>query len=221
MALVCAGAALVLLMAACTPAVPLPPGTPTEARYQGVTYGQITPGPHIELGDLSTTIEVPPFPYSLPLPPPVATSLDGLYSKRIPYDGTPTPCKRCAGYRLEGGIWTLYLDKGVFKMFQRESEFQAVGSFAVSGNNITFFNDPYCEEDLSMVGKYTWELDARGQLRLTAVGDACSIGLRAKNLTSVPWVKTPLTEQERTAACQPPNKEAGITDHWAKPPFCN
>ena len=201
---------IALLLAACS----------TAPRYRAPTYAEITPGPHKQVTDLSTTIEVPPFPYSTPLPPPVPSSLDGLYSKRLPLESTPTPCKRCAGYRLEGGLWTLYLDKGIYKVFQQDTDFEAVGSFVVSGNQITFFNDPFCEEDLRMVGTYTWEWDARDDLRLSAVADPCSIGLRAKNLTATAWVKTPLLPQERANSCQPPNREAGVTDHWKKPPYC-
>ena len=201
---------LVLALSACTPAV----------VYRVPTYAEITPGPHKVVGDLSTTIEVPPSPYSTPLPPAVPTSLDGLYSKRIPSEGTPVPCTRCAGYRLEGGLWTLYLNQGVFKVFQQDTDFEAVGSYTVSGNQLTLFNDPYCEEDLKMVGTYTWAWDARNELRLTAIQDSCSIGLRAKNMTSDPWVKTPVDPQERTGTCQPPNREAGVSDHWDKPPYC-
>ena len=201
---------MILFLAACSPA----------SHYRAPTYAEITPGPHKEVPDLSTVIEVPPFPYSTPLPPAVPSSVDGLYSKLAPLEGTPTPCKRCAGYRLEGGLWTLYLDKGVYKVFQQDTDFEAVGSFVVSGNQITFFNDPFCEEDLRMAGIYTWEWDARNELRLSAVSDPCSIGLRARNLSTTPWVKTPLSQQERAAACQPPNREAGITDHWKKPPYC-
>ena len=208
--LTCLILGLVLLLAACAPVT----------HYRAPTYAEITPGPHKVVPDLSTVIEVPPFPYSTPLPPLVPSALDGLYSKLIPLESTPVPCKRCAGYRLEGGLWTLYLDKGVFKVFQQDTAFEAVGSFVVAGNQITFFNDPFCEEDLRMVGTYTWEWNARDELRLTAVADPCSIGLRAKNLTSAAWVKTPLLPQDRADSCQPPNHEAGVTDHWKKPPYC-
>jgi hypothetical protein len=202
---------IVVLLTACSPAV----------VYRAPTYAEITPGPRKDVPDLSTTIDIPPFAYSTPLPPQVPSILDGLYSKMIPLEGTPTPCKRCAGYRSEGGLWTLYLDKGVFKVFQQDTDFEAVGSFVVSGNRITFFNDPYCEENLQMVGTYTWELDARNQLRLKVIDDPCTIGLRAQNLTADAWVKTPIDPKDRTEACQPPNREAGVTDHWKKPPYCN
>ncbi|MGE5141354.1 MAG: hypothetical protein ACM3JD_17945, partial [Rudaea sp.] len=188
-------------------------------KYRAPTYAEITPGPKKFLPDLSTTIEVPPFPYSQPLPPQERTEVDGLYVRYVPLDGTPTPCKRCAGYRLEGGLWSLYLDRGVFKVFQRESEFEAVGSYTVSGNRLTLYNDPYCEEDLRMVGTYTWTGDGNS-LTLQSVDDACSIGLRAKNLALSTWTRAPADAGERAASCQPPNREAAVSDHWKKPIYC-
>lgn len=185
--------------------------TPT-VFYHDITYAQITPGPHEYLGDLSTVIEVPPFAYSGALPSPVASLLDGLYYKLVKFEGTPTPCKRCAGYKMEGGMWSLYLNKGVFKVFQQNSNFEAVGSFAVANERITFFNDPYCEEDMKMVGTYSWQ-KVGDTLMLQVIDDRCSIGLRAKNLTSAGWnPKNP---------CQPPTREAAVSDHWYRPPECN
>ncbi len=227
---------LLLLLAACAPATPAAPpivvpttsqapanapaadATPT-VHYRAPTYAEITPGPHKYVGDLSTTIEVPPFAYSGQMPPAEPTVLDGLYAKAVPLEGTPTPCKRCAGYRIEGGVWTIYFDKGTYKVFQQDTDFEAVGSFMVSGDQLTLFNDPYCEEDLSMVGTYTFAKDA-DSLTVKAVHDPCSIGLRAKNLTSATWTQAPVDPQARAAACQPPNREAAVTDHWKRPPYC-
>ncbi len=215
--LIVAVGVIVLVASACAPVTNVTP-MPT---YRAPTYAEITPGPRKIVPDLSTTIDTPPFAYSTPLPPPVPSSLDGLYSKMVPLEGTPVPCKRCAAYRLEGGVWSLYLDKGVFKVFHQDTDFEAVGSFVVSGDRITFFNDPYCEEDLKMVGTYTWVIDANGALHLQVVGnDPCSIGQRMRNLTSDAWTKTPIDHQARAAACQPPNREAGVSDHWKKPPYC-
>ncbi len=211
---------LLILTAACAPAPQAAVLATPTVHYRAPTYGEITPGPHKYVPDLSTTIEVPPFPYGAPLPPAVPSVLDGLYSRRVPFEGTPVPCKRCAGYRLEGGLWSLYLDKGVFKVFQQDTDFEAVGSYTVTGDAVSFFNDPYCEEDLGMTGHYNWAWDARSALRLQVVDDPCSIGLRAKNLTFAPWVKTPLLQSERDLTCQPPTREAAITDHWNKPPYC-
>ncbi len=211
-----------LASSACTPATPIAsPATVAAAAsspspvatYRAPTYAEITPGPPKSVGDLSTTIDVPPFAYSQPLPPPEPSVLDGLYTRTIPFEGTPTPCKRCAGYRLEGGVWSLYLDKGVFKVFQQDTDFEAIGSFVVSGDRVTFFNDPYCEEDLTMVGTYTWHTDG-DVLTLQVVNDACSIGLRSKNLTATAWTK-------KVDPCQPPNWEAVVTHHWKKPPGCD
>lgn len=204
------------LQSSATPIVTLTPGT----LYRAPTYAEITPGAHKQVSDLSTTIEVPPFPHSRPLPPPIASTLDGLYSKMIPLIATPTPCKRCAGYRLEGGVWTLYFDKGIFKVFHQDTGFESVGSFTVSGNRLSLFNDPYCEEDLTMVGDYAWEFDARGSLQLRVIDDLCSYRLRSKNLTDARWVKTPIDPKQRADSCQPPNREAAISDHWFKPPYC-
>ncbi len=201
---------LIGAVSACAPNATAPSPSVT---YRATAFAEITPVPHTYVGDLSRTIEVPPFPYSRPLPPEVPTVLDGLYTRTIPFDGTPTPCKRCAGYRTEGGEWTLYFNKGIFKVFHPITDFEAVGSFAVSGNRLTVFNDPYCEEDLSMVGEYVWQKDG-DTLRLESIDDSCSIGLRAKNLTASAWTK-------KDDPCQPPNREAAVTDHWNKPPECD
>lgn len=186
---------------------------PPIPTYRDVTYAQITPGLHKYVGDLSTVIDMPPFPYSQPLPPALPSVIDGLYTRTIPFEGTPVPCKRCAGYRLEGGAWSLYLNNGVFKVFQQDTDFEAVGSFAVSNNHVSFFNDPYCEEDLTMVGNYSWQKNG-DTLILQVIDDPCSIRLRAKNLTATAWVK-------KNDPCQPPNKEAAVSDHWKKPPECD
>jgi hypothetical protein len=81
-----------------------------------------------------------------------------------------------------------------------------VGSFVISGNRLTLFNDPACSD---VTGIYTWSLD-NGQLVLSAVEDPCAIKLRAVNLTTQAWL-----------SCQPPNTEAAVTDHWPKPPGCD
>ncbi len=227
---------LAALLAACAPAAagtaqvvattatetpshaPAADASPT-VHYRAPTYAEITPGPKKYVGDLSTTIEVPPFAYSGQMPPTEPTVLDGLFARVIPLEGTPTPCKRCAGYRIEGGVWTIFFDKGIYKVFQQDTDFESVGSFAVSGNQLTLFNDPYCEEDLSMVGTYTWAIES-DKLTLKAINDPCSIGLRAKNLTATSWTRAPVDPQERIQACQPPNREAAATDHWSKPPHC-
>ena len=209
---------ILLLGTRCALVSPTVPVTPVVTD-RAVNYGMITPGPHKVVGDLSTVIEVPPFPYGAPLPPPLTTSIDGFYSRELPLDGTPTPCKRCAGYRLEGGEWTLYFDKGVYKVFHQLTDFESVGSYTVVGDRLTLFNDPYCEEDLAMKGTYTWAIEGK-TLTLKVVDDPCSIRLRAKNLASTSWVKKVDAPINVKDPCQPPNREAAVTDHWNKPPEC-
>jgi hypothetical protein len=48
-----------------------------------------------------------------------------------------------------------------------------------------------------------------GSLILEVVDDTCAIYLRSMNMTNLPW-----------QTCRPPNIEAGISDHWLKPPGC-
>ena len=97
-------------------------------------------------------------------------------------------------------------------MFQQDTDFESVLSYSVSGNQLTLFNDPYCEEDTTMAGTYTW-LRNGDTLSLQVVRDPCSIGLRAKNLAATVWTK-------KVAACQPPNREAAVSGHWKEPPEC-
>jgi hypothetical protein len=147
-----------------------------------------------------------PYPYSTPLPPPTPTILDGTYSKFELKEATPVPCKRCPDYAPEGGIWKLSLDKGIFRIFYAVTGWRSIGSFTIAGNQLVLFNDPNCPE---VVGTYTWKLE-RENLTLKVIKDECAIGLRAMNLTNLPWL-----------SCHPPSTEAAITDHWPKPRGCD
>jgi hypothetical protein len=139
-----------------------------------------------------------PFPHTAPLPPRSATVLDGLYTKFDPKMTPPVPCRRCPDYVPEGGIWKLNLDKGVFRIFHEFTGWRSIGSFTVDGNRIRLFNDPTCMEP---TGIYTWALK-EGYLCLRVIEDKCAIGMRAKNLTQIPW-----------KSCRPPTKEAGTSAH--------
>lgn len=146
-----------------------------------------------------------PYPYTTPLPAPTTTNIDGAYAKFEPREEEPVHCRRCPDYAPERGIWKLYLDKGIFRVFYEFTQWRGIGSYTVSGDRIVFFNDPSCTED---VGTYTWKL-AGGRLTLKVIQDSCAIDLRAKNFTSVPWL-----------SCRPPNVEAAISGHWQEPPGC-
>jgi hypothetical protein len=147
-----------------------------------------------------------PYPYHTPLPPPTQTPLDGTYTKFELKEGTPVPCKRCPDYAPEGGIWKLNFDRGIFRVFHEVTGWRSLGSYSILGDQLVLVNDPYCPD---VVGTYTWQLQA-GELILKEVEDECAIRLRAMNLTQLPW-----------RSCRPPSGEAGVTDHWPKPPGCD
>jgi hypothetical protein len=127
-----------------------------------------------------------PYPYTTPLPPANATTLDGTYSKLDPREGTRPFCVRCMPYPAEGGIWKLHLDKGIFRILSTRSlnGWNSMGSFAISGNRITLFNDPHC---LETVGTYSWSLEGE-QLVLQPIQDDCADGWRAITFTNYPWM---------------------------------
>jgi hypothetical protein len=147
-----------------------------------------------------------PFPFRMDLPPSVATPIDGTYTKFEPKETPPVPCRRCPDYAPEGGLWKINFNKGVFRIFHPNTGWKDIGSYRVSGNRLTLANDPVCHE---MFGMYQWKLED-GKLFLIAVEDKCAIGLRAMNLTKLPWL-----------SCQPASIEAAVTDHWPKPAGCD
>jgi hypothetical protein len=107
---------------------------------------------------------------------------------------------------LEGGVWKLQLDKGIFRIYHVITGWRSLGSYAVSEDRLSLFNDPFCHLD---TGIYTWRLE-EGALILSEVDDPCAQGLRAANLIDKAWL-----------SCRPPNVEAAITDHWQKPQGCD
>jgi len=189
-------ALLVLLVAvACSPATgDGPPNTPQ------VSTAAPTPG-----DGWSVLLSRTPYPYRMPLPPPTPTGLDGTYAKFELKETEPVHCLRCPDYAPEGGVWKLSLDRGVFRIYHAVTGWRSLGSFTVADDRLVLANDPNCPDD---IGTYTWQRQ-EGQLILSEVDDPCAIRLRAMNLTNLPWL-----------SCQPPNAEAGITDHWLKPRGC-
>lgn len=163
-----------------------PTGTPTDAWFG--------------------LLEHTPVPWTTPLPPLEPTILDATYVKINPRLATPFPCKRCPDYALEGGLWKLSLNKGIFRIYYTVNGWRSLGSYTISEDRIYFFNDPYCHKD---TGVYNWKLED-GVLTLTEIDDPCSQGLRAANFVDQTWL-----------SCTPPNVEAMITDHWQKPTGCD
>jgi hypothetical protein len=147
-----------------------------------------------------------PYPHRMPLPPAESTPIDGTYAKRESKDEPRVPCRRCPDYAVEGGTWKLHLDKGVFRIFHEATGWKSIGSFVISGEEFSIANDPVCHE---VVGRYTWNLE-NGRLVFRVIEDPCAIELRAKNLTSLPWL-----------SCQAPDREPAMTGHWLKPARCD
>lgn len=162
----------------------------------------------------SAALQKTPHPYLLPLPAPKRAVLDGTFAKVELKEAPPVHCLRCPDYAPEGGIWKLHLDRGSFRILHEVTGWQSIGSFVVTRDRWTsgapdqllLFNDPACPD---AIGLYTFRME-EGTLILEVIDDTCAIYLRAMNLTNLPWL-----------SCRPPNMEAGITDHWLKPPGCD
>lgn len=165
--------------------------------------GTATPGP-------TATPVLQPYPYTTPLPPPTPTILDGLYLRTITDPSTPTPCRRCAPFRVEGGTWVLNLEAGVYRLGNQATNWRTVGSFTVLGDELKLFNDPNCH---LAVGTYQW-LKQGSSFSLKVVEDDCGFGLRAKNLTTGSWDISADPSSAQTDPCQPASMEAAISGHW-------
>ncbi|MBI5651982.1 MAG: hypothetical protein HZC40_16320 [Chloroflexi bacterium] len=146
-----------------------------------------------------------PYPYTTPLPAPARSALDGTYTKTQPGEIATVHCRRCPDYAREPGIWKLNFRDGTYRVYHPLTNFASIGSFTILENHLTLFNDPTCADD---VGEYAWRIENR-ELILIVIHDECAIELRGKNLSAVAW-----------QSCQPPNIEAGISDHWQKPEGC-
>jgi len=150
-------------------------------------------------------LKATPFAYSTPLPDPVQSSLDGIYSKIDQSWPQWWKCYRCADYRLAGGIWRMQFDKGVMRIFYEVTGWRTIASFTTSNDHLYIFNDPYCPED---VGEYKWNVED-GQLDLEVIDDSCSFDLRAKNLSHQSW-----------SSCAFSDQKAGTSTSDQKPPGC-
>lgn len=189
-------AGLGVLMAGCSEGQPRP-SAPATATAHTV---QATPTDRWQ-----ALLETTPFPYTLPLPRPAPTAIDGVYVKQEPLVAEHIPCRRCPDWLNEGGLWKLGFDRGVYRVLHGDLGRRSTGSYVVSGDRWILFNDPSCIGD---IGVYAWQL-GRGVLTIGAIDDVCAIGLRRENLTHLPWL-----------GCQPPGVEAAVTDHWQRPEGC-
>jgi hypothetical protein len=185
---------VLLIFASCAS----PPGEPRQQPEEPMMEGE----PQDVWSELR---KQPPYPYHVSLITGSTTPLDGEFVKVDPRPGERAGCRRCPPYPPEGGVWRLALDQGAFYVMHPRTEWKTLGSFSLSGDQITFSNDPHCPQD---VGLYNWRVEA-GQLILEMVEDECGWELRAKILAAQPWL-----------ACQPTSEEAAVTVHWSKPEPC-
>src|SRR5215211_6980635 len=163
----------------------------------------VTESPTLEATAIPTTLwnvllQATPFAYHTPLPEPVKSKLDGLYSK---IDSSPPQywrCYRCADYRAVGGIWRLKFEQSVMRIYYEVTSWRTIASFITSDDRLHIFNDPYCPEE---VGEYKWQI-VDGQLILEAVKDHCAFDLRAKNLSLQPWVACTASTEKKTPGCE-------------------
>ena len=147
-----------------------------------------------------------PYPYATSLPTDQSTAVDGLYVKFETKEAPPIPCRRCPDYKPEGGWWKMSLRRGVFRIFHPDSGWKSLGTFVVNGNRIVLSNDPVCP---AVSGVYRWEFTTE-TIRFFAVEDKCSAGLRAKNISHMPWL-----------SCPAPSRENAVSDGRLGPGGCS
>jgi hypothetical protein len=94
----------------------------------------------------------------------------------------------------------------MYHIFHESTGWYSLGSFTLSGDQLSLFNDPTC---INAAGLYRWEL-AGGELKLTVIADTCQVDRRGRSFANLAW-----------ASCRPPSNEAAITDHWPHPAGCD
>ncbi|MEW5723481.1 MAG: hypothetical protein AB1896_10265 [Thermodesulfobacteriota bacterium] len=153
----------------------------------------------------SALLQRQPYLYRTLPAPPGPSELDGNYFKSDPSQEAHVHCRRCPDWAVEGGVWKLHLDQGIFRVFHPSTGWRSLGSFVVAGDRVILLNDPVCHE---LTGTYTWSRQGN-ELVFTLVADDCASGLRAENLTKQPW-----------QACRPGPKPAGTATAGPEPAPC-
>jgi hypothetical protein len=170
-----------------------------------VTAPPATAGAQGPIPDWRTTPDEP-YPFVTPVPGLTPTEIDGIYSRPI-----TVPSSTGAGYS------TLTLRSGRFALVDRDRGRETGGHYFLSGGHVVLVNDPTCPDGR---GAYRWWYGADGALELGLILDLCAGGARADELVDGPWALKVALGDGRRGYCQPPNPEAGITDHWPRPSDC-
>lgn len=183
--------AALFILAACAPPPPIIITPTSRAVTPTILFRNPDTAPlWLEL------LQKEPYPYTTPIPAQPSTDIDGFYAKIELKEGTPVPCKRCADYLPEGGVWKLHLDQGAFRVFHEYTGWRSLGSFAIDGDHVTLFNDPTCPRT---TGLYIWRM-AEGTLEFDVIKDDCQVNRRARTFANTPW-----------RSCQPKDTEAAIS----------
>lgn len=127
-----------------------------------------------------------PYPFITPVPPLLATALDGTYDRppTDTYVGPPRArCTRCPPFPKDAGRSTLTFDRGRYYLSQQSRPYKTFGHFVITRSHVTFFNDPECG---AVRGVYRWRL-VGNELTLTTLFDLCAFGQRARDLTDSAW----------------------------------
>ena len=106
-------------------------------------------------------------------------------------------------------VLAVNLQKGCPTTPNRETttNWKSIASFTISGDRLKVFNDPICPHD---VGEYEWSLE-NGSLVLGLIKDGCAFDLRAKNLTTEPWIICNAEGQVNSACEELPAAPPGET----------
>jgi len=132
-------------------------------------------------------LQATPEAYTTPLPDPISSSIDGSYASLVQSPPQWWSCRRCADYRLSGGIWKLQFDKGIMRVLYDVTGWHSLASFTVADDRLYIFNDPYCPQD---IGLYRWQL-VDGNLEMIVIEDACAFRLRGENFSQQTWWTCP------------------------------
>ncbi|HSL31934.1 MAG TPA: hypothetical protein VK900_22205 [Anaerolineales bacterium] len=150
-------------------------------------------------------LQATPFAYFTPLPEPASSVIDGTYAKVDQSWPQWWRCLRCADYRVTGGIWRLQFDRGVMRIFYEVNNWRSIASYAVEGDRLFIFNDPYCPEN---TGEYRWSIGENG-LHFEVVNDPCAFELRAENLTKQSWL---VCAAEEASTASTPGCDENLTE---------
>lgn len=155
-----------------------------------------------------------PYPFTTPLPPTVASALDGLYDREPTdtFEGEWAKCRRCPPYFVDRGRSQLVFRLGRWTNTHQQPRQLTNGHFTLEGDQLTIYNDPMCPFDR---GVYRYSL-AGGTLTLEAIDDPCQFGERKRDLTDLPWQRLGDAPVPAAPATPSPRPSATSADYLSQ-----